>query len=183
MDNTKLCTIYTVKQYRNFKNTANCEKIADLIYQRLYERYIEPFENNSAKHGFGMMAVACLMIEVLFCFQKGRLKTGQAGGVVFSTFFADSKHLNAFAGSGADFYSNVRCGILHQGETYEGWLIRRKGVLFEPTKKTINATRFHKALKKELEDYTNRLRGEPFGGTAWRAALRKLDHICDNCLA
>nr|WP_165921665.1 hypothetical protein [Sulfuricurvum sp. IAE1] len=101
----------------------------------------------------------------------------------FSNFFNDSNHLNAFAGLGVDFYTNVRCGILHQGETYEGWLIRRKGVLFESSKKTINATRFHNALKNELEDYTNRLRSEPFGGTTWRAALRKLDHICDNCIA
>lgn len=183
MDNKKLCTKYTMMQYRTFKNTANREKIADLIYQRLYERYIAPFENNQAKNGFGMMAVACLMIEVLFCFQRGRKKTGEAGGVVFSNFFSDSNHLKAFSGSGADFYSNVRCGILHQGETYEGWLIHRKGVLFESTKKTINATKFHEALEKELKDYTNRLRNEPFNGTAWRAALRKLDNICDNCLA
>ncbi|TDA65806.1 hypothetical protein E0765_04640 [Sulfuricurvum sp. IAE1] len=87
MDNTKLCSKYTVRQYRTFKKEANHKKIADLIYQRLYERYIEPFENNPAKHGFGMMAVACLMIEVLFCFQRGRKKTGEAGGVVFFKFF------------------------------------------------------------------------------------------------
>ncbi len=65
---------FTVKQYRIYKNKGNRDKIADLIYERFYERYIEPFENNPAKHGFSMMAVACLMIESLFCLQKVRKK-------------------------------------------------------------------------------------------------------------
>ncbi len=183
MDNTKLSTNCTVRQYRNYKNQGDRGKIADLIYERFYERYIEPFTNNPSKHGFSMMAVACLMIESFFCFQKGRKKTGEAGGVVFATFFSSSNNLNVFAGYGDQFYTNVRCGILHQGETYDGWLIVRTGALFQPSTKTINATKFHKALEKELRSYTDRLRNESFRGTAWRAAIRKLDHICVNCLA
>jgi hypothetical protein len=183
MDNTKLSTNCTVRQYRNYKKKGDRGKIADLIYERFYERYIEPFENNPAKHEFSMMAVACLMIESLFCFQRGRKKTGEAGGVVFAAFFSGSKQLTVFVGHGGDFYTNVRCGILHQGKTYDGWLIVRKGALFQSSKKTINATKFHAALELELRAYTDRLRKESFRETAWRAAIRKLDHICDNCLA
>ena len=183
MDDTKLSTNCSVGQYRDYKNKGDRGKIADLIFERLYERYIEPFKNNQSKHGFSMMAVACLMIETLFCFQKGRRKTGEAGGVVFATFFSSSNQLDVFAGYGDQFYTNVRCGILHQGETYDGWLIIRKGDLFKQSTKTINATKFHKALEQELRSYTDRLRAESFRGTAWRAAIRKLDHICKNCLA
>ncbi len=183
MDDTKLCSDCTVGQYREYKKKREQKNIADLIQRRFTERYIEPFENNRSKHGFSMMAVACLMIEALFCFLRGRKKTGEAGGVVFGTFFAESVYLKEFAGHGAEFYNNVRCGILHQGETYNGWLIERKGALFDSSSNTINATKFHAALKKELAAYTDRLRKDPFPGVLWRAAIRKLDHICDNCLS
>lgn len=135
MENTKLSTNCTVKKYRDYKNKCNRNKIADLIYERFYERYIEPFKNNPAKNGFSMMAVACLMIESLFCLQKGREKTGEAGAVVFASFFSNSRHFNIFTVHGADFYANVRCGILHQSETYDDWLIVRKGALLQPSKK------------------------------------------------
>lgn len=183
MEETKLTTTVTVREYREFKTRQNREKIADLIYERFFERYIEPFKENQSKHGFSMMAVSCLMIEALFCFRQGRKRTGEKGCDAFEKFFADSSHLREFVGFGGQFYSNVRCGILHQGETYDGWKILRKGELFSQTSKTINATKFMKALENKLCDYTAELRKEPFQSKIWRKAIRKLDHVCANCNA
>jgi hypothetical protein len=183
MEETKLTSSVTVKQYREFKIAKNRGKIADLIFERFYERYLEPFKNNPAKHGFSMMACGCLMLETLLCFQKGRKKTGVAGRVAFEEFFSASKHLKEFKGVGGEFYSNVRCGILHQGETYDGWKIRRKGEIFNPKEKTINATKFLKALEKELKDFTDKLRISHFHKKPWSGVIRKLDHICENCNA
>lgn len=181
MEDTKLITTVTVKDYRSYKNAKDREKLADLIYNRFMERYIEPFENNPSKHGFSMMAVSCLMIETLFCFQKGGKKTGEAGGVVFDQYFSNSPNLKVFAGLGPAFYTEVRCGILHQGETYAGWKILRKGTLLQAETKTINATKFMKALKSDLREYTDNLRCEPFSSKMWRYVIRKLNYICDNC--
>jgi hypothetical protein len=183
MEETKLTTRITVRQYREFKASQDQDKIADLINYRFIERYIEPFKNNRSKHGFSMMAVSCLMIEALFCFRQGRKKTGEKGCDVFERFFASSAYLKDFVGFGGEFYSNVRCGILHQGETYCGWKILRKGDLFSETDKTINATRFMTALEKELHEYTAELKTAPFRSKLWRKAIRKLDHICENCNA
>jgi hypothetical protein len=181
MEETRLTTTTTVKDYLSYKSAQDHEKIADLIYSRFMERYIEPFENNLSKHGFAMMAVSCLMIEALFCFQKGRKKTSEKGGDVFEQFFSDSSNLNVFIGLGLDFYENVRCGILHQGETYAGWKIVRKGPLLDVRTRTINATKFISALKNDLRNYTDNLRCEPFQSEKWKCALRKLDNICNNC--
>ena len=80
MDETKLTSGITVRQYRDFKDSRGIlEGIANLIDVRFMERYIDPFKNNPSKHGFAMMAVSCLMMEALFCQEQGRKKTGEKG--------------------------------------------------------------------------------------------------------
>ena len=182
MEVTKLTTTVTVKQYREFKKSGDQEKIANLIYERFFERYIEPFEDNKSKHGFSMMAVSCLMIETLYCFQNGQKRTVGPGGDVFEKFFSDSIHLKEFVGFGREFYSKIRCGILHQGETYGGWKILRKGAIFVQANKTINATKFMKALKDELREFTGKLKSEHLSSKIWKNVIKKLDYICMNCI-
>jgi hypothetical protein len=180
MENTQLSTSVTVKKYRNLQADGRWDEIADFIYERFRERYLEPFENNSAKHGFAMMAIGCLMIEALHSFRKGWKRTGGKGGEAFEEFFANSKYLTDFSDIGHDFYSSVRCGILHQAETYNGWKILRKGALVDKSNKTLNATRFLKSLDKELKHYTDELKSSPNGSDIWKKTIRKLDHMCAN---
>lgn len=40
------------------------------------------------------------------------------------------------------FFTDIRCGILHQAETRGGWKIQRKGTLLDDHNKTMNATVF-----------------------------------------
>ncbi|BAO43887.1 hypothetical protein [Thiolapillus brandeum] len=181
MDTTKISSTFTVRQYREHRDNGNREAIADLIFERLYERYLEPFKNNPAKHGFSMMASGCLMTEAFYCYKKGRKKTGVAGGVAFEEFFTESTYLKPFLGYGNEFYKNIRCGILHQGETYDGWKVVRKGSLFQKSTKTINATKYLEALESELKGFVSELKEEPISSRAWKAIIKKLDHICDNC--
>lgn len=181
MKHTKLTSTITIEKYRDLKEAKNQEAIADMLYERFSERYIEPFRNHSFKHGFSMMASSCLMIESLFCFQRGRKKTGQAGSEVFEEFFKNSEKLKSFEGHGALFYKNVRCGILHQGETYEGWKIRRKAELFNSSEKAINATKFLDALDHELKIFTDSLKTSRFHRRPWSGVIRKLNYICENC--
>ena len=52
-------------------------------------------------------------------------------------------------------YRNVRNGLLHQGETYKDFKIRREGNLFKDN--TINATKFCNSLNQFLESYRDEL--------------------------
>ena len=88
MDNTKLSSSVTVKEYRSLKKTKDRESIANLIKERFYERYVEPFESNHAKHGFSMIAIGCLMVEALHSFKNGWKRTGSDGGQAFEDFFS-----------------------------------------------------------------------------------------------
>ncbi|MDX6017728.1 MULTISPECIES: hypothetical protein [Shewanella] len=183
MEKTKLTSTITVKKYRQLKEQRDTHALADMLYERFSERYIEPFRNHEFKHGFSMMASSCLMIESLYCFQRGRKKTGQAGVEVFEEFFEKSTHLKDFIGYGESFYKNIRCGILHQGETYGGWKIRRKGPLFKKTDMVVNATKFLDALDDELNEFTDLLKKSRFHRKPWSGVIRKFDSICDNCNA
>ena len=183
MKDTKLSSSYTVRKYKELKLAQDRDNIAELIYERFFERYIRPFESNSNKHGFSMMAVSCLMIEALHSFKNGWKRTRGKGGVAFENFFSNSTHFKEFFGTDVDFYSNIRCGILHQAETNAGWKIIRKGPLLDKSQKTINATKFMVALKRELYEYTSNMKREPFDSVAWKKAIQKLDYVCENCIA
>lgn len=166
--------------------------LVSLIRDRFTERYITPIEKipgkppEDFKNGFCTMAISCLMIEALASFWKGRRETPRGeGGRTFTWFFEQSQHatLADFKRHGVPFYTNVRCGILHQGETTGGWKIRRTGNLFGPTpaKLTINATKFHRALAKCLDAYCKELEAGAWDGPVWLAFKWKMDTICKNC--
>jgi hypothetical protein len=155
--------------------------------------------------GFTIMAVASLMIETLACFRSGqwttygkdddprfegkRKSTGWlTGKESFGKFLGDSG--NSFNSGkirfseqqGKDFYSDIRCGILHQGETKGGWRIWRVGEAIDRTRPSINALKFLKLLEDEGDRYRREL-----GDVAnlqserlWKACRYKILGICVN---
>jgi len=179
---------YTIADFQEDWKKGDKENIADFIYKRFNERYILPFKNNPRKHGFSMMAVACLMIEALESFWQGlkdskRYENGKKiwGEDFFEDFFKHCDELRDFKGQGEDFYKHVRCGILHQAETKNGWKIRRDGDLLEKDTKTINATEFLKQLKKYLKRYRKDLETHDLEDNIWVKFKEKMDYVIENC--
>jgi hypothetical protein len=132
------------------------------IRQRLRERFIIPIAlaNPDAKHGFTTMAVSCLLIETLEAFYQGWTSTLKHSGESFKNFFHRQTRFKEFdtPGMAEDFYEHVRCGLLHQGETRQGWTIVRSGSILEGKK--INAAKFHGRLAGAIDDYRDDLRNE-----------------------
>ncbi len=160
-------------------------QLVDVIYHRLHRRYILPMEEIPRKYksGFLMMASACLLIEAFQAFREGLEYTKKrgAGEERFLRFFTEMGEFRALAQHTPDFYGNVRCGILHQAETYQGWRVRRDGPLFDPANRTLNATAFLKALSQSLSAYCENLKTSDWKSDPWKAARKKLGHICDHC--
>ena len=122
---TELATKFTVGNYLDAVDTHDGEAIANAIHRRFRERYLDPASDPKKRHGFTMMAVACLMIEALESFRRGWLDTsgrGQ-GEHAFCSFFDAHVEFAPFRGHAREFYKGVRCGILHQAETTLGWRI------------------------------------------------------------
>lgn len=177
----------TVKQTRHWIKTKDenaKEKLIELVYHRFYNRYVKHLK--AIDSGFLKMAISCLMIETLESFRQGKKDTkGKGVGLkMFKDFFKNEialfPHFNLIA---PDFYSNIRCGILHQAETTNAWRILRKGPLLDKNCKTINATKFVSALNRALNSYVELLKRSYFNSPIWKNAILKLEDICDNCEA
>lgn len=180
-------TEITAEDCINYLNAKDKEKLANFIYDRLYGRYLKPFDFPSSryisdyKNGFSIMANCCLLIETFVSFAEKKFRnTERQSGKCFCYFFSSNK-LFSLLSDGAlkqdgsladkrdggipnDFFENLRCGILHNGETRKGWKITRKADIpyFEPTTKTINAFKFAKLLNKSLEIYRDQLIASDF---------------------
>jgi len=180
-----LATDFTVGKYRELlaRKDSNC--LAEFLYQRFSERYIDLISNDKdKKNGFGMMALCCLMIESLECFHQGLCDTKKKGeGVrVFGDFFKRNSEFHIFQPIHDDFYYNVRCGILHQAETLNGWKIRRDcEVLFDSSSKTIDANKFQSSLKRALQEYKTQLKESNWDSEIWNKFRNKMDCIIKNC--
>lgn len=80
-----------------------------------------------------------------------------------------------------DFYEGVRCGILHQAETTKGWRIWRKGPLYNPKTKIINAKKFHNKLERVLELYCDTLQESDWDSDVWKNLREKMEEVIKNC--
>lgn len=178
----------TIQKYNEYVINKNKELIAEFLYQRLYERYLKPFEFEDSKYrkdyksGFSIMANCCLLIETLESFKKGWENSDKKSNLAFNYFLKSEPNFNEFSKISNEFYKNVRCGILHQGETTAGYRINRsETVLYNPETKTINAVLFAKQMKVSLQNYKKVLIEKEWDSEEWDNFRVKMRKIIENC--
>lgn len=156
------------------------EGLIRLIKNRFQDRYISHIKKIDS--GFLKMAISCLTIEALESFRQGKKDTKNQSPRMFNDFFSREKEFfDGFDEISTDFYKDIRCGILHQAETTNGWRILRKGSLLDKKNKIINATKFVKKLEKSLNGYMGDLEENDFDTQLWKNTLAKIATICKNC--
>ncbi|MFY9083805.1 hypothetical protein [Aliarcobacter cryaerophilus] len=177
----------TVKNYNDLVAKKNKDELADFIHNRLYSRYIKPFEYNDDtykkeyKNGFSMMASFCLLIETLQSFKEGLKNTNNKSRKTFENFFKDNDIFQEFKNQGEEIYYKIRCGILHQGETTGGWKIsREKNKVSDFSKKIINANEFMENMNKSLEEYRGKLKKLDWNDKLWNDFRTKMKQIIKN---
>src|SRR5713101_3769835 len=146
-------------------------KIAEFFQERLSERYIEPVLalNADEKNGFAIMALSCLLIETYETFRQGWQSSDGKSKKAFGYFFDREDLFRDFKGHAEAFWKNVRCGILHQGETTGGWRITRENgePLFDSGTRTVHATKFHALMAKVIDNYRAALKTSSVGTDIW----------------
>jgi len=182
----------------DFGNDELWNKALDVFESRLNDRYIKPAEevqnNLSVKgEGFSITAILCSLIEALETFYEGkcykfenpRTNNEYGNGNSKSLFvnFLSSKHpfSNTFnAVLAEDFFKNVRCALLHEAMTRNGWTIRiDTDVLVEQkgNGKTLNRFFFLDNLKSYIKGYRVEVLGNKERKNAF---IRKMNCICKN---
>lgn len=185
VDDFELTKGFTVGSYKALEAARDTRQIAKFIRNRFSGRYIEPLLSvpTGKKSGFCIMAVACLMIEALESFRQGWEDSKGKSETAFCSFFDHFEPFKELRGHGSQFYAHIRCGILHQAETTNGWRIRRElgAPVFDSENLTIGANAFLDALKLSFDAYCSELELADWNADIWRNARSKLAAICKNC--
>ena len=196
---------YLMDEVENLiKDETNKKLISELIYQRYYNRFLKLFFYNSKvelsyykknsnaivkndfnteyKNGFIIMTSCCLLIETIASYFEGINQTKKSGSEVFNFIFNKANEYNNDLKDFVNepFYKNVRCALLHQGETYNKFKIRRDGILYDRENKIINAKLFCDSLNQFLISYKKELCAEKWDGALWDNCRLKLRFIIQN---
>src|SRR5262249_20476125 len=131
MENVKLSRKTTVAKYRQMEVAQDRAGVVRFLRERFAERYFRPLESVQTPHGFFTMAISCLLIEAIQAFRNGWQGTTAQRKKPYRKFFQDHRSFGVSAAQADELYDNIRSGILHLGETFGGWRIRRRGAMLD----------------------------------------------------
>jgi len=143
--------------------------------------------------GFAVLALDSLAIESVARLRQGLRNVDRQSRNLVTEFLRDrptfSKYFSAKGHDGGskcvcgpcDFYRNVRSGIVHEGETQNGWLVRygeRELVTTTPDGvRVVDRNLFHRGVEAEFRIYLDDLRHRD--NSELRSHLKRaLDGIC-----
>ncbi|CAH2464429.1 MULTISPECIES: hypothetical protein [Bacillus cereus group] len=127
----------------------------------------------SLSKAFSIMALNCLLVETFQQFYKGIADTKGKSAKTFKEFLVNSPYFNGNRGNfggpfnrkwAGHFYSNVRCGILHQAQTKKNTALtfNTNNLIDNHSKEgwvLYDVKLFNQALKMEYDNYINKLLG------------------------
>jgi hypothetical protein len=179
-------TTITVRNYAYMLQSKDRAGIANLIRLRFSERYLNPALDNPKRHGFAMLAICCLMVEALESFRNGWKGTQwkkDACKEAFCSFIQAHNQFKDLKPVASEFFTHVRCGILHQAETTGNWTVNRSSTLFSKSgdRRRLSAEAFGKRLRVVLDEYTDALAKADWKDPIWKNARKKFRAICRNC--
>ena len=162
------------------------KKAIEIFNNRLNKRFILPtkelLEKDGNTYGFAAMAIICLLIETLYQFSAGvdqtPYKKNEENYSAFLVKILDGDIKEKVARS---FYRNIRCGILHSGQTKSNTSLNcDKEMVIELTAKrmSVNVNKLLDLIEKYFEKYKTDLLDE--NNTTLRDAfINKMNFICD----
>lgn len=161
------------------------EQAAKILEDRLNGRFFRYASNclKSPHSGFVVLSIDSLLLETLQQFREGIIDgTGQSESMV-TKFLAGKRFQPAFNEDARKaYYKDIRCGLLHQAEAKQMWLIRRgQDSILRPSLNgegyVIDVRLFHKALKASMKDYLRDL-VRPENDSLRSNLWKKMNHIC-----
>ncbi len=138
--------------------------------------------------GFAVLALDCLLIESLYGYQRGRHTQVGGTNMAFEKILLEEPFRPHFEreGRAARFGRAVRNGILHDGETRDGWVVWKASSEDSPMidpqadgRTRIHRELFHRTVKTYVDTYFATLRAGTDSGVALREAFRcRVNELC-----
>lgn len=167
--------------------------VRDFYRGRLKSRYLDAINsirNPRARlgEGFAIVALQCSLIEFLESCHQGmnyRHKKPvppyeyNESGKIFVSFLTKRKPFSEHFDKDLawDFYSSVRCGVLHEASTRGGWRIKAHSGsrIIDADERTVFRDGFQDALQSFIDDYCAKVVAD---AELQKAFIRKYDHLC-----
>jgi hypothetical protein len=173
---------FTVATYRGAVAAEDRPRLAKFLEDRFLERFLNPVHPPawSARNGFTIMAICCLMIESLETFRVGPAQRKRfKDHLVYEAFFKRRAELLELVPFALEFYIGIRNGTLHYAQTLAGWRIRRdNSALFDAKTLTVEADKFHAAIALALKADCQALREAEWNSQPWINFRDVMDDLC-----
>lgn len=167
------------------------------IRDRLDRRFLEParrvlHDDAMQGEGFTVTAIDCILIEFLAALRGGLVyryresdkaraphEYGSSRTLIMGFLTGLDPYRESFDRKlAAEFYENVRCGLLHEAATKGGWRIRASDigplVHHDGGNPILNRRKLHSALCQTVDKYCEEL---PRSQTLQQGFLRTMDNI------
>jgi hypothetical protein len=175
------------------------EAFEDFLKARLDSRYFGPVKaiegmKLSEGEGFAIVTLHCSLIEFLATTILGKTfrdknadpknheyGRGESKNLFVEFLKTNEPFKNMFSqdGQAEDFYSNVRCGLLHEAQTRAGWRIRvcpSASMAIDTFKKVVYRDKMQAAFDQFLEWYKSELAQNC---NFQEAFIRKFNGLCE----
>ncbi|MDF8357293.1 hypothetical protein [Ensifer adhaerens] len=169
------------------------EACDSFLFARLRSRYIDPIAavREGSKwngEGFTIVSIQCALIEFLAALREGkkyRHKNPQPpheyknSGDLFCDFLQKTDPFDKLftMAQAQDFYANVRCALLHEARTKDGWIIWASGTpAVDCQRKVVYRDSFQNLIEGYIHDYGVALTGDI---ALQKAFIRKLNDLAD----
>ena len=206
-DHTRIAGDKTVAEWKDLKKClCNCtepriwqEAFDDYFKTRLDSRYFKPIKalekmESYDGEGFSIVTLHCSLIEFLATTLQGKtfrdakkdeLKDNEYGRgeskKIFVEFLQHHAPFNAMFSpkeAATDYYSNVRCGLLHEAQTRGGWRIRvcpSANIAIDVSNKIVYRDKMQGAFDQFVSWYGKELSTD---AKLQQAFIRKFDSLC-----
>ena len=174
------------------------EAFNDYFLKRLNLRYLNPIKvlqkhDTFSGEGFSILLILCTLIEFLESTVEGLkyrfLKPGEKLGKfeysksskLFIDFLCNREPFNKEFNStlAMEFYINIRCGLIHEAQTKNGWRIRAKnteGKIIDKDQKLVYRDNFMETINSFIVIYSIELKSNK---KFQEAFIRKFDSLCE----
>ncbi len=208
-DDTKIAADYTVANWKSdrqhlcdFDNSDGWKKAFDIFDTRIKTRFLSPIETILASdkeegEGFTVVAIQCILVEFLAAFYFGKVYVPQQGDstraladheydsssnlvINFLTTCEPFKRSFTSKQRARDFFSDFRCGLLHEAATKKSAKINvatDKDAIIkkEAGEFILYPNNFQSAILEYLQKYREELLTSKKLQCSF---LRKMDDIC-----
>lgn len=180
------------------------QAFTEYLEGRLLSRYLKPVNDlrrcdTFKGEGFSIAAILCSLIEFLETTRQGtyfsltksadpeirKYEYGLGESKKLFVNFLMRKELSGHLSKvqAGDFYSGVRCGLLHEARTSTDWLIEAagpSGSFTDSTKtpKILYRNNFQTSLTEYIQSYGTALCSDNGNCDIQRAFVRKFDSLC-----